>query len=156
VEGEARRDARRTSRAIWSGSPKRAGIQSARPCGIAKVALEVGELPLKVRIEALRRAIKDVFGEHALLHRCHRHNECILCDLLPERDRRAILVKIRGARAVTDPALAEQRLEQLPCGLERTWPDAIGSRREALEDTLTLMRLGSGGRLAKTLHSTNP
>ena len=24
-------------------------------------------------LEALRRAIKDVFGEHALVHRCHRH-----------------------------------------------------------------------------------
>ncbi|HEX3478219.1 MAG TPA: hypothetical protein VHT91_24525, partial [Kofleriaceae bacterium] len=23
--------------------------------------------------KALRRAIKDVFGEHALVHRCHRH-----------------------------------------------------------------------------------
>src|SRR4051794_25645690 len=26
--------------------------------------------------KALRRAIKDVFGEHALVHRCHRHKEC--------------------------------------------------------------------------------
>jgi hypothetical protein len=25
--------------------------------------------------KALRRGIKDVFGEHALVHRCHRHEE---------------------------------------------------------------------------------
>ena len=25
--------------------------------------------------KALRKAIKDVFGEHALVHRCHRHKE---------------------------------------------------------------------------------
>ena len=37
--------------------------------------------------KALRKAIKDVFGEHALVHRCHRHKERNVTDLLPERDR---------------------------------------------------------------------
>ena len=36
-----------------------------------------------------RKAIKDVFGEHALVHRCHRHKERNVTDLLPERDRAA-------------------------------------------------------------------
>ena len=40
--------------------------------------------------------------------------------------------------------------------LERTWPDAAGSLREGLPETLTLMRLGITGQLAKTLCSTNP
>jgi putative transposase len=97
-----------------------------------------------------------VFGEHALVHRCHRHKERNVCDLLPERDRPAVLVKIRGAWSLTDPALAEQRLERLASELDRTWPDAAGSLREGLEDTLTLMRLGITGQLAKTLCSTNP
>jgi len=35
--------------------------------------------------KALRGAIKDVFGEHALVHRCHRHKERNVSDLLPER-----------------------------------------------------------------------
>ena len=46
--------------------------------------------------KALRRAIKDVFGEHALVHRCHRHKERNVCDLLPERDRPRVLARIRG------------------------------------------------------------
>ena len=58
--------------------------------------------------KALRRGIKDVFGEHALVLRCHRHKERNVCDLLPERDRRAILVRIRGAWALTYPALADR------------------------------------------------
>jgi Transposase, Mutator family len=33
--------------------------------------------------KALRRAIGDVFGEHALVHRCHRHKERNLTDLCP-------------------------------------------------------------------------
>jgi transposase-like protein len=106
--------------------------------------------------KAIRRAIKDVFGERALVHRCHRHKERNVTDLLPERDRPMILVKIRGAWALTDPGLAKQRLEQLACELDRTWPDAAGSLREGLDDTLTLMRLGIGGQLARTLCSTNP
>ena len=47
--------------------------------------------------KAIRRAIKDVFGEHALVHRCHRHKERNVTDLLPERDRPAIL---RGSAAL--------------------------------------------------------
>jgi putative transposase len=62
--------------------------------------------------KAIRRAIKDVFGEHALVHRCHRHKERNVCDLLPERDRPAILAKIRSVWALKDAALAEQRLER--------------------------------------------
>jgi putative transposase len=104
----------------------------------------------------LRKAIKDVFGEHALVHRCHRHKERNVTDLLPERDRPQILVRIRGAWALGNADLAEQRLEQLASELERTWPDAAASLREGMTDTLTLMRLGIGGQLSKTLCSTNP
>ena len=59
-------------------------------------------------------------------------------DLLPERDRPAILAKIRGAWALDNADLAEQRLERLASELDRTWPDAAGSLREGLWDTLTL------------------
>jgi len=108
------------------------------------------------RVKALRRAIKDVFGERALVHRCHRHKERNVLDLLPERDRPRILARIRGAWALTDAAEAETQLERLASELERAWPDAGASLREGLPETLTLMRLGITGRLAKTLSSTNP
>jgi transposase-like protein len=97
-----------------------------------------------------------VFGEHALVHRCHRHKECNVTDLLPERDRPQVLARIRGAWALENVDLGEQRLKQLASELERTWPDAAASLREGLDDTLTLMRLGITGQLAKSLCSTNP
>ncbi len=106
--------------------------------------------------KALRRAIKDVFGEHALVHRCHRHKERNVCDLLPERDRDTVRARIRAAWSLTDPELAKQRLELLASELDHTWPDAAGSLREGLAETLTLMRLGITGQLARTLCSTNP
>ena len=97
-----------------------------------------------------------MFGEHALVHRCHRHKERNVTDLLPERDRPQVLARIRGAWALENPELAKQRLEQLVAELQRTWPDAAGSLREGLDETLTLMRLGITDQLAKTLCSTNP
>jgi putative transposase len=77
-------------------------------------------------------------------------------DLLPERDRPQILARIRDAWALTNPLLAEERLELLASELDRTWPDAGASLREGLAETLTLMQLGITGRLSKTLSSTNP
>jgi len=106
--------------------------------------------------KALRKAIKDVFGTSALVHRCHRHKERNVTDLLPERDRGSVLARVRAAWSLTDPQLAKQRLELLASELDRSWPDAAGSLREGMDDTLTLMRLGIGGQLAKTLSSTNP
>ncbi len=111
---------------------------------------------LTVTAQAPRGAIKDVFGEHALVHRCHRHKERNVTDLLPERDRPAILARIRGAWALENAELAQQRLELLASELARTWPDAAGSLREGMQDTLTLMRLKISGQLARTLSSTNP
>ena len=59
-----------------------------------------------------------------------------------------------GARPT--PTSPRQRLELLAGELDRTWPDAAGSLREGMDETLTLMRLGISGNLAKTLCSTNP
>ena len=99
--------------------------------------------------KALRRAIKDVFGEQALVQRCHRHKERNVTDLLPERDRPQVLAKMRGAWSLTDADVAKERLERLASELGRAWPDAAGSLREGLSETLTLMRLGITGQLAR-------
>ena len=106
--------------------------------------------------KALRRAIKDVFGEHARVQRCQRHKERNVIDLLPEKDRDRVLGRLRSAWALSDPTQALQDLQALASELDRSWPDADASQREGTDDTLTLMRLGIDGKLAKTLSSTNP
>jgi transposase-like protein len=143
---------------LWEGSTENATLARTLLADLVDRGLDPEQAILFVIDggKALRRAIKDVFGEHALVHRCHRHKERNVTDLLPERDRPQILARIRGAWALKDAELAEQRLELLASELDRTWPDAAGSLREGLDDTLTLMRLGIGGQLAKTLSSTNP
>jgi transposase-like protein len=143
---------------LWEGSTENATLVSMLLADLVDRGLDPEQAILFVIDggKALRRAIKGVFGEHALVHRCHRHKERNVCDLLPERDRPQILVRIRGAWALTNPLLAQERLEQLAAELERTWPDAAASLREGMDETLTLMRLGISGQLSKTLCSTNP
>lgn len=143
---------------LWEGSTENATLAGMLLADLIDRGLDPEQAILFVIDggKALRKAIKDVFGEHALVHRCHRHKERNVCDLLPERDRSQVLARIRGAWALNDHHLARERLELLASELERTWPDAGASLREGLPDTLTLMALGIDGQLAKTLCSTNP
>jgi transposase-like protein len=143
---------------LWEGSTENATLARTLLADLVDRGLDPEQAILFVidGAKAIRRAIKDVFGERALVHRCHRHKERNVCDLLPERDRPAVLAKIRGAWALKDPDLAEQRFELLASELDRTWPDAAASMREGMAETLTLTQLGIAGGLAKTLCSTNP
>jgi putative transposase len=143
---------------LWEGSTENATLARTLLADLVERGLDPEQAILFVidGSKALRRAIKDVFGAHALVHRCHRHKERNVCDLLPERDRDQVRARMRAAWTLTDSELARQRLELLAAELDRSWPDAARSLREGLDDTLTLMRLGITGQLAKTLCSTNP
>jgi len=143
---------------LWEGSTENATLASMLLADVVDRGLDPEQAILFVIDggRALRKAIKDVFGEQALVHRCHRHKERNVTDLLPERDRPQVLARIRGAWALSDHHLARERLELLASELDRTWPDAGASLREGMADTLTLMALGIDGQLAKTLCSTNP
>ncbi len=143
---------------LWEGSTENATLARTLLADLVDRGLDPEQAILFVIDggKALRRAIRDVFGEHALVHRCHRHKERNVTDLLPERDRDMVRSRMRAAWALTDAELAQQRLQLLACELDRTWPDAAGSLREGMADTLTLMRLGITGKLAATLCSTNP
>jgi transposase-like protein len=143
---------------LWEGSTENATLARTLLADLVDRGLDPEQAILFVIDggKALRRAIKDVFGEQALVHRCHRHKERNVMDLLPERDRPVVRARMRAAWALADPELARQRLELLASELDQSWPDAAGSLREGMEDTLTLRRLGITGQLPKTLCSTNP
>jgi putative transposase len=143
---------------LWEGSTENATLARSLLADLVDRGLDPGQAILFVLDggKALRKAIRDVFGENALVHRCHRHKERNVCDLLPDADRPRILARIRGAWSLSDPEEALRRLEALADELERSWPDAAGSLREGMDETLTLTRLGVDGQLAKTLSSTNP
>ncbi len=106
--------------------------------------------------KALAKATREVFGEQAVIARCRLHKERNVLDHLPEAERLWVRRKLRAAWANPDPVEAEAALAALAGQLEKVNPDAAGSLREGLADTLTVTRLRVTGALLKTVMSTNP
>ena len=106
--------------------------------------------------KALDKAIRTVFGPKALIQRCRRHKERNVTDHLPEAERPLVQRRLRAAWANPDPDQATTELEQLARSLDHKRPGAAASLREGLAETLTVTRLGVGGKLLQTVESTNP
>jgi transposase-like protein len=106
--------------------------------------------------KALRRAVRDVFGDCAVIARCRVHKERNVMDHLPEAERPWVRRKMGAAWANPNAAEAEAALKALAGQLEKVNPDAAASLREGLTETLTVTRLGVTGSLLKTVMSTNP
>lgn len=106
--------------------------------------------------KALRRAIRDLFGDCALVQRCQVHKLRNVLDHLPKTLHASVRRAIQDAWASRDPALGLRQLERLARSLEREHPGATGSLHEGLQETLTVQRLGLDGALARTLKTTNP
>lgn len=106
--------------------------------------------------KALERAIRAVFGAKALIQRCRQHKERNVTDHLPEAERPLVQRRLRAAWANPDPEQATAELERLARSLDRQRPGAAASLREGLAETLTVTRLGVGGKLLQTVESTNP
>lgn len=106
--------------------------------------------------KALRRAVKDVFGDKALVQRCRLHKERNVADHLPEAERLWVKRKMRQAWKNPEADEAERDLRELAGRLDRINPDAAGSLREGLAEMFTVTRLGVRGTLLATVMSTNP
>ena len=105
--------------------------------------------------KGLRKAIRTLFGDWALVHRCHLHKIRNVVEHLPEAKRTWVKAAMRKAYVSETPALAKRRLLDLARSLA-SHPGAVASLREGLEETLTLLALEVRGALARTLVSTNP
>ena len=143
---------------LWSGSTENATIASALLSDLVSRGLDVEQGLLFVidGSKALRKAIRQVFGDDVPVQRCDRHKERNVLELLPERDRLAIKRRLTQAWQETDHAKALDQLKRLAIELEHEHPGAAASLREGMEETLTVTRLRITGKLKRTLQSTNP
>jgi transposase-like protein len=105
--------------------------------------------------KALRRALNEVFGSHALVHRCQEHKRRNVLDHLPEQLHASVGRAMSDAWQSKDPALAKRQLERLASSLAKAHPGAAASLREGLQETLTLISLGIDGALYRTFRTTN-
>jgi transposase-like protein len=142
---------------LWEGSTENATVATALLSDLVERGLdpEQGILFVIDGAKALRKAIRSVFGD-APVQRCVRHEERNVTDHLPERERAAVVQRLRRAWALDDHDRALEQLRLLAGELDRSYPGAAGSLREGMEETLTLARLGVRGNLKRTLESTNP
>lgn len=103
-----------------------------------------------------KKAIRDVFGNRALVQRCRLHKERNVIGYLPDHLHPEVRRRLRKAWGRPDPDKALADLEAVARWLEdRGHPSAAGSVREGMEETLTINRLGVPPKLRVSLFSTN-
>lgn len=104
----------------------------------------------------LRSAVKQVFGEYAVVQRCQVHKKRNVLDHLPDHAQPHVRAAMNQAYGLGDFEKAKSQLERLARSLEEPHPSAASSLREGLEETLAVLRLGIGPTLRKSLATTNP
>jgi transposase-like protein len=75
---------------------------------------------------------------------------------LPDQQHASVRSAMRGAWSSSSDAEAKRKLNTLARQLETRWPSAAASLLEGLDETLTVLGLGTTGALYRTLRSTNP
>ena len=143
---------------VWDGSTENAAVASALLADLVDRGLDVEQGMLFVidGSKALRKAIRQVFGNDVPVQRCVQHKLRNVVEHLPERDREPVKLRLRRAWKETDHDRALEQLNTLAVELDHAHPGAAASLREGMEETLTVTRLGITGKLKLTLQSTNP
>ena len=105
--------------------------------------------------KGLRSAVKKVFRDKALVHRCQWHKRENVVSYLARSEQLDWRRRLQRAynRPKYDEALAA--LEELHAELEDRNQSAAGSLAEGLEETLTLHRLGIYAVLGRSFKTTN-
>lgn len=106
--------------------------------------------------KALRKAIRDTFGDRVLVQRCQEHKLRNVLAHLPKKLHASVGKAIRDAYRSPSKAIAKRRLLQLVARFESTHTGAAASLKEGLDETLTLKDLGLSEALERTLSTTNP
>lgn len=106
--------------------------------------------------KAIYHAVRDKWGELALVQRCREHKRRNVIGLLPADHHAWVNRDLNRAWHLADGDEADKALRALAAKIERTHPDAAASLREGLAETVTINRLGVTGTLARTLATTNP
>ena len=144
---------------LWEGSTENATLARSLLADLVDRGLDPTQAILFVLDggKALRKAIKDVFGEHALVHRCHRHKERksdrSAARARPPEGPRQDPWRVGADRPGRAPSSSSRRSPQ---SSSAPGPTPAASLREGMAETLTLMGLGITGNLAKTLVLDEP
>lgn len=144
---------------LWQGSTENAAICTELLQDLLGRGLKVDQ-PFLCVIDGgkgIRKAVRDVFGERAVVQRCQVHKTRNVRDHLSESRRGWVAGQMQDAYRARSVDVAKRRLMQLVDWLESNGEQsAAASLREGLDETLTVLRLGLPPLLTRTFSTTNP
>jgi putative transposase len=143
---------------LWVGSTENARVCTDLLQNILERGLKVDD-PILCAIDGgkgIRKALRDVWGDLAVVQRCQVHKLRNVRDQLPDHRHMHVTRVMRDAYGSASTDVARRRLRALAAWLERNGEaTAAGSLREGLEETLTVMKLGLPSSLRRSLSTTN-
>jgi putative transposase len=151
-------DGTKTPLGIWAGSTENSVVATALLSNLVERGLRVADSMLFVIDggKAIRKALRDVFGDRAIVQRCQVHKARNVKGHLSESRRAYVARQMRDAYASTTFSTAKKKLMQLASWLEKNGEDsAAASLREGLDETLTVLRLDLPPTLRRTFATTN-
>lgn len=105
--------------------------------------------------KALPKAVRNVFGERAIIQRCQAHKTRNVVDQLPDEMKPSARQALRDAYAANDADRARTMLTNLARRLRDDHPSAASSLEEGLDETLSVKRLRLPKKLERQLSTTN-
>ena len=105
--------------------------------------------------KALARAVRNVFGDQAIIQRCQAHKRRNVLDQLPDEMKASVKQALRDAYAAKDADRARTMLTNLVRRLRDDHPGAAASLEEGLDETISVTRLRLSPKLERQLSTTN-
>jgi transposase-like protein len=105
--------------------------------------------------KALAKAVRNVFGERAIVQRCQAHKTRNVVDQLPDDVKPSVRQALRDAYAASDGDRAHTMLKNLVRRLREKHPGAASSLEEGLDETISVKRLRLPKKLERQLSTTN-
>ena len=150
-------DGQKHALGVWDGSTENATVCQDLLANLQSRGLRTDRSLLVILdgSKALRKAVRAVFGEAALVQRCQVHKTRNVLEYLSDRHRPWAQAILRRAYQSADLKTAQRLLGDLARRLETEHPSAAESVREGLEETLTVLTLHLSPRLRRSLATTN-
>ena len=105
--------------------------------------------------KALRRAIRQTFGQYTPIQRCQVHKGRNILERLPKHLHASVRQVLRQAWELDDAAKAERLIRNLARRLEQVSPGVSATILEGINEVLTVIRLGLPIELRRSLACTN-
>ena len=151
-------DGRKVVLGRWLGSTENAALSTALLQNLLERGLKLDGRVLCVIDggRGIRKALTDVFGDLVVVQRCQVHKKRNVLDHLPQSRKAHVARALSQAWASDSTELARRRLKALLQWLERNGESgAAASLREAMEETLTVLKLKLPAALRGFLVTTN-